>query len=117
VLPYIPHLLPAVSVCHRHNLAEARYPTGIRGLFRPALCSHNAEISSDLEISLPTETESSMIIRFRCRIAGVGAVIAADTQAIHCFINIKLVRDNGIATTPAHRTVELADKHGRTAQR
>jgi hypothetical protein len=46
------------------------------------------------EISPPTETESPMMMRFRCRIAGVEAVVAADTQAIHCFIDIKLLRDN-----------------------
>jgi hypothetical protein len=62
------------------------------------------------ETELPgTDTESPMIMRFRCRLAGVRAVAAADTQASHCFISTKFVRDNGIVTTPAHRMVELAD--------
>jgi hypothetical protein len=50
-----------------------------------------------------------MIMRFRCRLAGVHAVAAADTQASHCFISTKFVQSHAVATTPIHRMVELAD--------
>eukprot|EP00955_Chlamydomonas_euryale_P028543 300754-Chlamydomonas_euryale.AAC.1 len=56
-----------------------------------------------------TDMPEGMLFRFRCNIMGAAAVVAADSQASHCFISKAFVEQHGIPTTPVHRMVELAD--------